>query len=140
MQSDLFREFGTPFADLSESTIDKLIPVYVFEPAPSSNFLEDIAINWELHSEPYLASLAYFENLLETVPVAKASEIVRNLSLTRKAMIKRGFQIQHENRYPPLMNGELYHLNLGFKDKLKSSIDFPVGRILENRAGELYVR
>jgi hypothetical protein len=140
MHNDLFREFGTPFTDLSESAMDKIIPVYVFEPDRGEDPLKDIAINWQLHAAPYLASLTWFINLMEAVPAAKASEKVKALSLTRKTMIKRGYQIRYKNQYPPLMNGDQYYLNLDFKDRLKSSTDFPVGRILKNRAGELYVR
>ena len=120
--------------------MSRLIPIYSFRVNSPKIQLEEISSNWQLHSAPYLASLLWFENLLATITAAKASKLVEKLSLTRKTMIKRGYQIKHENHYPPLMNGDLYDLNLGFKEQAKSNAVFPVGRLVKDRAGEIYVR
>jgi hypothetical protein len=128
------------FDTVSESDMQRSIPVETRERETMHVALQAASINWCLHMGPYLASLDYFEREYERFGYEKAGKLFEAMSMTRKTIIKRGYQIQYENKYPQLEDGAIYHITLAVKAETRARDKFPAGRILKNRTGEFYVR
>lgn len=130
---------GTLFSSLAEVSMQESIPLWASAPSAVARSMVDIATDWLLLIRPYVDSIEWFENRYRTRDERAMTKIFNNLTLSRQTLVKRGYQIKYDGRYPPLLDGGIYEITACILVGAKAKGRFPAGRMLRNAAGELYV-
>jgi hypothetical protein len=128
-----------------DAIMHEMLPIHTYSVGAALISPKVTADNMNNAAKPYLYSLKWYVNVLESKTAAEAGKILMQLSDFQKAIICGGNRLETRASFPHPAVGQLYELNVVLKDHVKSMADlaagtpFPAARVLKNKAGESYV-